>query len=1094
MSRPTVQSKHVLQAVCLAFLMAFASHGHAETVAQHETFIVGFSEAPLATYNGELGSIPAPPRKGEGRGRVDVSSPAAKAYVNHLRGRQADKVKGMGKALGRQVEPSHSMQHAFNGVIVQLTLEEADALREQPGVVLIEPYHEYELGTDTGPNHIGAPAVWSNGTGLPPGLTAGSSIPGGRGAKSSVRGNAPAQRGARGEGVVFGIVDSGVNFGSPSFAEVDLDGYRHKNPLGEGNYLGTCAPGGIDEGRCNAKLIGGYDYICTLTTICQDPTLREFPGFSDENGHGSHVASTAAGNRRLATFRGNDVEIAGVAPRGNIIAYDACYTNAAGQGLCPNVSTLAAINQAVADGVDVINFSIGGGQFPWSQANSLAFLAASDAGVFVSASAGNGGPGAATLSNVQPWVSSVAAAQHGRGGFNQVLVVTGPGTPPAALQEVVLAPGVSGVAQTADIPGTTPLFVSPGIDTAADGCAAFPADQFAGGIAVIRRGTCSFSIKTNNAAASGAIAVVIANNQPGTLSPSVPGTTIPAYLASQADGNALRDFAAANPGATAAIPVAARQFPNTADALAAFSSRGPSGFDYIKPDITGPGVDILAAFAGAAPTGFEEIVNTISGTSMSSPHNAGAAGLLRQLHPDWTPAEIKSAMMMTAAQTVLLQDQATPADPFAGGAGRMQVDAAAKAGLVLGESTENYLAADPAIGGDPSALNLASMAQSRCIGACTFERTFRATRANQRNWDARIEGLRGSVDQPRFNLGSNGMGTLRVTIDTSAFASDGSWHFGTLVLTPRGKSDSPVLRLPIAVSVPPPEVQLSATEVSVTLPAGASGEASVDVSNNGGPTLDYFIQASGLASRGILDQPRGAVGNGSRSGFITSLGFGLYAADDFTLADATLLSSVRTEGFTQGSPVGAGASAITWSIFPDAGGTPAGNPETSPGAAIWSYTAAPNSPGVTTDAASTITLNLAAAGQALELPPGTYWVVVHSTTATVANNWIWFYSNSGSGNAPRTVFPASTGPNWGPGAAFAGLAVQMNGGVSCASPSWVTSVTPSSGSLRFGDSDTLSIRVNTAGLAPGVYSAFVCVASNDPVTPQATVRVVLNVQ
>jgi len=1099
MSRPIPQSKHVLHAVCLTFLMAFASNGHAETVAQHETFIVGFSDTPLVTYDGEIRSIPAPPRKGEGRGRIDVSSPEAKAYVNVLRGRQADKVAGMGKALGRQVQPLHSMQHAFNGVIVEMTLEEASALRDQPGVVLVEPYQEFELGTDTGPQRIGAPEVWRNGTGLPPGLTAGPSIPGGHGAKSSVKGKAPApaKPGARGEGVVFGIVDSGINFGSPSFAEVDMDGYRHTNPLGKGNYLGTCAPGGIDEGRCNAKLIGGYDFICTLTPICEDLTLREFPGFSDENGHGSHVASTAAGNRRLATFRGNDVKISGVAPRANIIAYDACYTNAAGQGLCPNVSTLAAINQAVADGVDVINFSIGGGQFPWSEANSLAFLAASDAGVFVSASAGNSGPGAATLSNVQPWVSSVANAQHGRGVFNQLLLVTGPGTPPADLQEILLTPGASGVAQAEDFPGTTPLVVSPGIDSANDGCAAFPADTFAGAIAVIRRGTCSFSIKTNNAAASGAIAVVIANNAPGTLSPSVPGTTIPAYLASQADSNALRDFAATNPGVTAAIPVAARQFPNTPDALAALSSRGPSGFDYIKPDITGPGVDILAAYAGSAPTGSEDIVNTLSGTSMSSPHNAGAAGLLKQLHPDWTPAEIKSALMMTAAPTVLLEDESTPAGPFAGGAGRIQVDAAAKAGLVLGESTENYLAANPATGGDPSALNLPSLAQSRCIGACTFERTFRATRANQRNWDARIEGLAGFVDQPRFNLGAKGMGTLRVTIDTSAFASDGSWHFGTLVLTPRGKTNSPVLRLPIAVSVPPPEVRLSGTEVSLTLPAGVLGSTSVEVSNNGGPTLDYFIQASGFATRGVLDQPRGAVLSGTRSAFIASLGIGLYAADDFTLADTTSLTSVRTEGFTLDAAIAAGASAITWSIFPDAGGTPAGNPETSPGAAAWRYSAAPNSPGVTATADgpfNVITLNLAAAGQGLELPPGTYWLVVHTTTQTVPDSMFWFFSNTGSGYAPRTVFPASTGTNWTANPNFAGLSAQINGAVSCASPSWVTSVRPSSGSLRFGDSDTLSIRVNTAGLAPGAYSAFVCVASNDPVTPQAIVRVVLNVQ
>jgi subtilisin family serine protease len=583
------------------------------------------------------------------------------------------------------------------------------------------------------------------------------------------------------------------------FAEVDLDGYRHANPLGAGNYLGTCAPGAIDEGRCNAKLIGGYDFVCTLTTLCTPPsTAREFPGFSDENGHGSHTASTAAGNKRKATFRGNDFEISGVAPRGNIIAYNACYTSAAGQGLCPNVSTLASINQAVADGVDVINYSISGGTLPWSQANSLAFLAASDAGVFVSASAGNSGPGAATLGHLEPWVATVAAAEHGRGGINQVMQVTGPGTPPAALQNVVLSPGANGVAQVADIPGTTALIVSPQLDSGSDGCAAYAAGQFAGAIAVVRRGACAFSIKVNNASAAGAIAVVIANNAAGTLVPSVPGTTVPAYAVLQSDGNALRDFAAANAGATAAIPVAAKIFANTPDALAAFSSRGPATFELLKPDITGPGVLILAAYAGSAPTGFEEIVNTISGTSMSSPHNAGAGGLMRQLYPSWTPSEIKSALMMTAAQTVLLEDGVTPANPFAAGSGRIQLDQAAKAGLVLNETTENYLAANPATGGDPSALNLPNVARFDCVDSCSFERTFRATRANQRNWDAHLEGLAGSVDRPQFNLGPSGVGTLGVTIDTTGLPA-GTWQFGTLVLTPRGNNDSPVLRLPIAV-------------------------------------------------------------------------------------------------------------------------------------------------------------------------------------------------------------------------------------------------------------------------------------------------------
>lgn len=1082
MSNSYVRAGRTLGAACLLACASFAvAPATAETVAQRQIYIVGFKEAPLASYRGGLKDLAAPLRSAAHRGRIEVASPAAAAYVRALHGRQLEKLTRIDRTLGRHVEPELSMQHAFNGVIVRLSADEADALRVDPDVRLIEPYIEYRLDTDVGPGHIGATKVWDEGADSDDD-------------EDEDEDDDDDGHGARGEGVVFGIVDSGVNFGSPSFAEVDMDGFVHTNPLGDGNYLGTCAPGGIDEGRCNAKLIGGYDFICTLTTLCTDPAALEFPGFSDDNGHGSHTASTAAGNKRMATFRGVQRQISGVAPRGNIVAYDVCYTRVSdGAGLCPNVSTLAGINQAVADGVDVINFSISGGEQPWSEANSLAFLAASDAGIFVSASAGNSGPGAGTLGHVEPWVASVAAAQHGRGGFDQVLNITGPVPPPANLAQPVLTPGVNGVAQIADIPGTTPLVVSPGISTANDGCAAFAANQFAGAIAVIRRGTCSFSIKTNNATAAGAIAVVIANNAAGAITPSVPGTTIPVFGTLQANGNALRDFAAANPGVTAGIALAATIFPNVPDVLASFSSRGPSGFDLLKPDITGPGVQILAAVAGPAPTGSENVVALLSGTSMSSPHNAGAAGLLRQLNPSWTPAEIKSALMMTAAQTVLREDGTTKADAFAAGAGRIQVDKAARAGLVLAETTARYLAADPAAGGDPSTLNLPSMAQSRCIGSCTFTRTFRSTRANQRNWDVKLVGLTGRVDKPRFNLGSSGTGTLKVTIDTRQFASDGAWHFGTLVLNSRGNGDddSPTLRLPIAVAVPSPEIVLSADAVALTVPAGGSGQTSVDVSNNGGPTLNFAVANAGSAVRSIVNAPRGGVNNGTRSGFISGLGFGLYASDDFTLGDTTTLSMLLAEGFTQGAVVTTGASAITWSVYPDLGGQPAGNPETNPGAAVWSYTSAPNGPGVGT-ANNIITLNLAAAGQNVTLAPGTYWLVVHSTTVTTANNWIWFFSNTGGGSPAHTVFPASTGPVWAPNLAFAGLAFQMEGTVPCGAP-WIASVTPASGALGFAQSNTLSINVDTSALAPGAHTAFVCIQSNDPATPQATVRVVLTV-
>src|SRR5690606_1807003 len=282
--------------------------------------------------------------------------------------------------------------------------------------------------------------------------------------------------------------------------------------------------------------------------------------------------------------------------------------------------------------------------------------------------------------------------QHGRAGFSFLMSVTGPAPVPEPLTAIILTTGANGVGHTAAYPATTPLRVSPGIDTAADGCAAYPADTFAGAIAVVRRGTCSFSIKVNNAAAAGATAVLIANNAPGPMVPSVPDTTVPAFGVEQETGNALRDFNVANPAATASIGFPASPVPNTPDALAAFSSRGPAGsFNLIKPDVTAPGYAILAAVSGTTITGSEDAVGLMNGTSMASPHQAGAALLVRQARPDWTVSEVKSALAMTATSEVFLEDEVTPAGPFARGSGRIRVDQAVRAGLVLDESAENYL-------------------------------------------------------------------------------------------------------------------------------------------------------------------------------------------------------------------------------------------------------------------------------------------------------------------------------------------------------------------------------------------------------------------
>jgi len=813
-----------------------------------QTYVVLFREAPLAGFRGGLGI--ASPRDPQSN-RLNAHSRAAREYVSYLQNRQRNHETRLGQAIGRPLHVTMRLQHAVNGIVTQLSADEAARVAKQPDVLLVEANRDYPIDTDTGPGLIGAKTLWKGVTDL------------------SGSGNVS----ARGEGVVVGIIDTGINYASPSFAAVDpYDGYVHSNPNGSGNYLGTCAPGGVDQGRCNDKLIGGYDFVCGPPgNTCGLANIREEPGFEDTNGHGSHTASTAAGNERDALFRDVPVHISGVAKRANVIAYDVCYTNTAtGQGLCPGVSSVAAVNQAVADGADVLNFSIGGGTNPWGDAVSMAFLNAVDAGIYVATSAGNSGPGPATAGHNEPWVSSTAAAQHGRQGFDFQLQVSGPAPVPPALAGVLLTPGSGGVTFNTALPSTTPIRLTPGtaanagIDGPSDGCDAYPAGTFTGAIAVVRRGTCSFSIKVNNAAAAGAVAVVIANNQPAPVTPSVPGTTVPAFAISQADGDALRNYYVANGGATGGIPYPPVVTFNVPDVLADFSSRGPAAFDVLKPDITGPGVNILAVVNGDAGA-----LGLLSGTSMASPHQAGSAALLRQLRPSWTVPEIKSALTMTAAREVLMEDGITVANPLAAGAGRIRVDKAARSSLVLNETRARYLAANPNGGGDPSALNQPSMTRLHCPGSCSFTRTVRSTLPYRQTWDLKVEGLATTVSPKSFTLDPGESRTFTVTVNSNGFAADGAWHFGTLLLDPKGTGlrNQPMLHMPIAVAIQPPPLAtplqngvpvagLSAAAgvtrlYAIDVPAGAS---TLSITTTGGTgDLDLFVKRGQVPTAVVND-------------------------------------------------------------------------------------------------------------------------------------------------------------------------------------------------------------------------------------------------
>ena len=434
--------------------------------------------------------------------------------------------------------------------------------------------------------------------------------------------------------------------------------------------------------------------------------------------------------------------MSGVAPCAHLRTYKVCP----GQ-TCPAADLAAGMATLLLDGdVDTMNYSISGGTSPWTDFDRTK-LDIVESGVFVAASAGNT---SATITDPVgqvnhrgPWVMTVAASTRD-GDFAGDMSLTGPGTPPAGTQDVAMDRGSD--SPVGDPLVDHPIRRDPGQVATAEGCNAadggvpFPANFFTGAVALIQRGSCAFTDKINNAAAAGADMVVIWNNVTGGLSMATPGqANIPAYSINLGPGQAIADFIDANPGA---VTMNFNVTPLPGDVLADFSFRGPTPAplqDLQKPDITAPGVNIWAAVADPTNYGF------LSGTSMSGPHVAGAATLIRQAHPDWTPMEVKSAIMMTAVKNGLKDDAVTPWDWDDVGSGRVDLSKAALAGLVMDESIANFLDADPAGGGDVKTLNLPAVRDVSCLSGCSWTRSVQSGQDFATSWSVNGAVISGGV-------------------------------------------------------------------------------------------------------------------------------------------------------------------------------------------------------------------------------------------------------------------------------------------------------------------------------------------------------------
>jgi uncharacterized repeat protein (TIGR01451 family) len=739
-------------------------------------YIVRLADAPIATYEGGVDGLAPTSPKANGKTRLDTKSKAVKDYEKYLRQQQKEVLGHAGKALGRAVSSEFQYQHAFNGFAVELTVDEAKAMRTLEGVASVQRERMEQPLTDVGPVWIGAPGIWFNG-------------------KDS----------SQGEGVVIAVLDTGINHDHPSFADIGGDGYDHINPLGSGNYVPGSYCDTTDPSFCNDKLIGAWSFV---------PGDVNFPSPQDSDGHGSHTASIAAGNvvngaELVAPTTSALFDISGVARHANIIAYDVCVVS------CPGSALLAAINQVVIDsgnlpnGIHAVNYSISGGGDPYNDAVELGFLAATAAGIYVSASAGNSGPGASTVAHLGPWTGTTASSTHNRTIVNSLIDINsgGGGLADITGKGFTAGYGPAPIINSADLEGAFPGSTLCGLGGLGSFIPPWPPGTFNGEIVACTRGTFGRVEKGANVLAAGAGGYVLMDNGGGLVGdPHV----LPGVHISQADGAVLSGWLAANAGNNPMAVIEGYTFDYDAangDVMAGTSSRGPNlVVDVIKPDVTAPGVDIMGAEADGQGLSFPEY-QIISGTSMSSPHHAGSAALLAAVKPNWSPHQIKSALMLTAnTDFTVKEDGVTPTDPFDLGAGRLELGAAKNPGLTMDESTANFLAADPDAGGDPSSLNLASMKDSACIGTCSWTRTVSNDENNTAHWNVTASGNgfdavaevspEAASGDYNLKLMKGQEGTITVTANT-ALSPDG-WHFGTVDLD-RNKEDGPDLSMPIAV-------------------------------------------------------------------------------------------------------------------------------------------------------------------------------------------------------------------------------------------------------------------------------------------------------
>lgn len=592
------------------------------------------------------------------------------------------------KSVSDTAEMLYTYKHVAHGFSTRLTTQEAESLAKQPGILSVIPEVRYELHTTRTPEFLGLEKPKPS-TLLP-------------------------ASGKQGD-VTVGVLDTGVWPELKSFDDTGL------GPV-PSSWKGECEGGkNFNTSNCNRKLIGArYFSIGYESAFGPIDEKKESKSPRDDDGHGSHTSTTAAGSAvaGASLFGFASGTARGMATHARVATYKACWL-----GGCFTSDIAAAIDKAIEDGVNILSMSIGGGVMDYYEDTvAMGTFAAAAHGILVSNSAGNGGPSQATLTNVAPWITTVGAGTIDRDFPAYITLGNGK-----------RYTGVSIYNGKPPLGSPLPLVYAGNASSDSSGNLCTPGSLIRGKVSrkivICDRGGNPRVEKGLVVKKAGGIGMILANNEDYGEELIADSYLLPAAALGQKSSNEVKKYSFSTPKPTAKIAFGGTQLGvQPSPVVAAFSSRGPNMLTpkILKPDLIAPGVNILAGWTGAVgPTGLSVdsrhvSFNIISGTSMSCPHVSGLAALLKGAHPEWSPAAIRSALMTTAYRTYkngqTITDVATglPATPFDYGAGHVDPMAALDPGLVYDATVDDYLSFLCALNYTSSQIKLVAKREFTC--------------------------------------------------------------------------------------------------------------------------------------------------------------------------------------------------------------------------------------------------------------------------------------------------------------------------------------------------------------------------------------------